>query len=405
MKVIADLGEAVERRWCELGYAESKFPRIAEQALQRFEPARSVGTESVVRWLIEEFQVPAQHLEPFFGQPPIIVYRGSRFYIEVLFWLDGATAIHQHGFSGAFLLLDGSSIHAQYRFPVKQPVNSSIAVGELRRTNLELLERGDVRQISPGEGMIHATFHLDRPTLTLVVRTYSEHMATPQYTYWPPYIAIDDSDPPPRLDRQLKLFLLLRECGDSSFAKHAERFLDRTDYRAASLFFKHHYEHLRETSPPTLKRLVAAARKRHGKLVDAWPEVYAEEARSQALFRYRAQVENREHRFFLALLLNLSDRESILKFVAWRFPKKSPKALVLRWVQELTDPNTPNAFPLSLGTASMTVVGWLLDGLSGRRLDERLRKESSPGDFVKQRKNVRKLVEKLRASWLRPLVT
>ena len=71
MKVISDLGEAVESRWRELGYAESKFPRIAEEALRRFEPARSVGTESVVRWLIEEFQVPEQHLEPLFGQPPV----------------------------------------------------------------------------------------------------------------------------------------------------------------------------------------------------------------------------------------------------------------------------------------------------------------------------------------------
>jgi hypothetical protein len=405
MKVVSDLGEAIERRWCELEYVESKFPRIAEQALHRFEPARSVGTESVVRWLIEEFQVPEQHLDASFGQPPVMVYRGSRFYIEVLFWLDGATAIHQHGFSGAFQVLDGSSIHAQYRFTVQRPVNSSVAVGKLGRTRLELLRKGDIRQIVAGERMIHSTFHLDRPTLTLVVRTYGEHLASPQYDYWPPTIAIDDERrPPPRLDRQLKALLLLRECGHSSFATHATSFLGRTDYRAAMFFFKGHYERLRETSPSTLKRLLVVARKRYGKLVDSWPEVFAEARRQTDISRYRTYVQNPEHRYFLALLLNLSDRASILKFISLRFPRKSPKQLVLRWVRELSDPDAETYFPVTLGPASLTVFEWLLDGLSPRRIDDRLRKEAAPGDFARQRKNVRALVEKLRESWLRPLV-
>lgn len=404
MKVISDLGEAVERRWCDLGYAESKFPRVAEEALRRFEPARNVGTQRVARWLIEEFQVPEQHLEPFFGQPPIIVYRGSRFFIEVLFWFDGATSVHQHGFSGAFLVLAGSSIHARYRFTFQRLVNSTVGVGVLERTSLELLQKGDVRPIVAGEEMIHSTFHLDRPTLTLVVRTYSEYLPSPQFTYFPPSIAIDDGDPPPRLDRQLKLLHLLRECADLTFEKHAASFLRRTDYRAATLFFRTHYEHLRKNVPSIWKRLVAVARKRHGKLVDAWPAVFAEDARLNALFRYRAPIQNPEHRYFLALLLNVSDRASILKFISLRFPRKSPKEQALRWVRELTDPDARNAFPITLGPASLTVFGWLLDGLSERRIDDRLRKETAPGDFASQRKNVRALVEKLRESWFRPLV-
>jgi hypothetical protein len=404
LKIISDLGEAVERRWCELGYAESKFPKVAEEALRRFQPARSVGTESVARWLIEEFQVPEQHLEPFFGQPPVIVYRGSRFYVEVLFWFDGATSVHQHGFSGAFLVLAGSSIHAKYRFDFHREVNSTVGVGALKRTSLELLQKGDVRPILAGERMIHSTFHLDRPTLTLVIRTYSEYMATPQFTYWPPSIAIDDGDPPPRLDRQLKLLLLLRECGDPTFAKHAASFLRGTDFRAASHFFKTHYEHLRENDPATLKRLVAVARKSHGSLVDTWPAVFAEDARGNDIFRYRTFVQNLEHRYFLALLLNLHDRKSILKFISLRYPKKSAKQLVLRWVHELTDPEADTSFPITLGPASLTVFEWLLDGLSWRRIEARLKKECAPGDLARQKKNVRALVDTLRRSWLRPLV-
>jgi hypothetical protein len=169
-------------------------------------------------------------------------------------------------------------------------------------------------------------------------------------------------------------------------------------------FFRHNYEHLRLKSPSTLKRLVGVAKSRHGKLIASWPEVFAEQARWDGITRYRALVVNPEHRYFLALLLNLSDRASILKFVSQKFPRKSPEQLVLRWVRELSDAENGTSFPLTLGPASLTVLGWLLDGLSWPRILDRLRKECAPRDFPHQRKNVRALVDKLRESWLRPLV-
>lgn len=44
-----------------------------------------------------------------------------------------------------------------------------------------------------------------------------------------------------------------------------------------------------------------------------------------------------QHRFFLALLMNAPSREELLALVGQQFPRKSPAAVVTRWVEEMAD--------------------------------------------------------------------
>ena len=39
-------------------------------------------------------------VEAAFGNPPVTLFAGLRFHIDVYFWLDGTTEIHQHAFAG-----------------------------------------------------------------------------------------------------------------------------------------------------------------------------------------------------------------------------------------------------------------------------------------------------------------
>src|SRR6185369_13045283 len=168
MRDFSELGAAVEHHWRRHNNDQGVFPRIAEDALRRFRTV--VSPRKVTEWMIDAPSTPAQHSDESFGQPPVVVYHGSRFFVELLFWLDGSPAIHQHSFSGAFAVLAGSSLHSLYRFALETPVNFTVGVGKLERQSVELLRRGDVRQILAGDRLIHATFHLDRPTVTVVVR-------------------------------------------------------------------------------------------------------------------------------------------------------------------------------------------------------------------------------------------
>ncbi len=151
-----------------------------------------------------------------FGQPPIQAFQCPNFFIEVLFWMDATTAIHQHRFSGAFHVLDGSSIHTEYAFEQKRRYNDRLLVGDLAVKSVEYLEKGSVRPIRNGNGTIHALFHLDRPSISVVVRTGSSPLAGPQYSYVHPGIAYD-----PFYSNQ-SLFLRTRTIEVLRRSEHAE---------------------------------------------------------------------------------------------------------------------------------------------------------------------------------------
>src|SRR5262249_44090820 len=178
------LGDLVQDRWRARRYDDATFPAIAEAALRELPPAEHLGAYDPLTWLVQASTIPKQRveMEPF-GQPPVQVYVTSRFFIETLYWIDGTTAIHQHAFNGAFHVLAGSSIHCLYSFDERTRMNSAVLLGELRRDALELLTRGDTRPILAGRAMRHSLFHLDRPSVTVVVRTYNVADSGPQYNY------------------------------------------------------------------------------------------------------------------------------------------------------------------------------------------------------------------------------
>src|SRR3954451_19216208 len=133
-----ELGDTVLARWKRENFSLAKFPDIARAALDARPPARKVKLPALVRdFLLSEDQ-PVQSDSPF-GEPELVVYSHPRFYIQLLFWMDGTTAIHQHEFSGAFHVMHGSSIHARYAFEKARRVTPHLHVGNVRMMTIELL--------------------------------------------------------------------------------------------------------------------------------------------------------------------------------------------------------------------------------------------------------------------------
>jgi len=171
MRAIQELGDSVARAWLAADYADEAFPEIASHALRESELLR--GSESQLsEWFLTDTCLPDQQFREF-GQPALTLYRGHKFYIELLYWLDSTTAIHQHSFAGAFGVFKGSSLHTQYDFHCDRVLSSELIVGDLIFRSSNLLTQGDVREIHPGKEFIHSLFHLERPSITLVVRTHS----------------------------------------------------------------------------------------------------------------------------------------------------------------------------------------------------------------------------------------
>lgn len=106
-------------------------------------------------------QAPELDRGLLFGQPPVVVASCGEVILQLLWWWDADTSVHDHGFEGAFLVLDGRSVHWTRPHGGEGPSPGSV----------EVLTPGAVRAIREGPSSTHVVVHVARPTLTLVLRT------------------------------------------------------------------------------------------------------------------------------------------------------------------------------------------------------------------------------------------
>src|ERR1044071_9005127 len=192
MEFFKQLGDQLEQEWRAKDFNEELFPALAAEALKSACLPEKSSAWQVLEWTLEQTELPRQRdVHAQFGEPPITLYSGPRFQIDVYFWFRGTTAIHEHGFCGAFQVLHGSSIHSWYEFELREKVSSFCQIGDMRLKSCNLLNVGDVQEILPGRQYIHSLFHLDHPSATIVVRTDKSPLFLPQFDYLKPGLAMD----------------------------------------------------------------------------------------------------------------------------------------------------------------------------------------------------------------------
>jgi len=297
-----------------------------------------------------------------FGQPPVNLYRDDWLYIEALFWLHGTTTIHQHAFSGAFCVLEGGSVHTQYVFDETQRLNDQLSLGDLKLTDVELLAPGKVRAIQPGPSFIHALFHLDSPTLSLVVRTHHAPRHPVQYAYYPPCLALDSFYAPEGLTRRLNVLDMLLESGHPELTAYCERFVDTADATGvAQLLLK---LNVHDRGQPLVAPMRERARPRHAALCDALGAVLPLDQARALLTLRRKFVTDPDLRYLLALLLNVTGRERLHALVHARVPGQSALQTLMQWLRAMHALHTEhgNALGVDLDAEGFWVLERMLAG-------------------------------------------
>jgi hypothetical protein len=337
MEFFQKLGSLVTRRWKERNYKEEDFPEVASWGLSELPPDQHVTFWDVVKWALTCERLPAQaDLSAKFGQPPLTVYSGRDFRIEVLFWVQGVPAIHQHSFSGAFHVMHGSSLQSLWEFESTEQVSMRLALGRVSLKKAELLQKGDSRAIIAGKQLIHSTFHLDRPSLTVVVRTLGEIDQLPQYSYLPPTIAYaQDHDVPSVLRRTQLLRMLLTSGKHAEYDQITHHILGTEDAYSVFQFLLTTFELIENEEKQ--HNLLLAARSKHPRLIKALELALFQLERRNKIMAIRERVSNSDLQFFLALLLNIPERLSILNLVEQRYPSRDPIAAIVTWVRELSE--------------------------------------------------------------------
>ena len=329
-----ELGRTVLERWKRADFALAKFPELATTALEERPPATHVPLPDLLRdFLLAEDQPPQTDSE--FGEPEIVVYSHPRFYIQLLFWLDGTTAIHQHEFSGAFHVMHGSSIHAHYEFERARSVTPYLRLGNVRLREIELLETGRTLAIASGQQAIHSLFHLDTPSVTVVVRTQHDPGTGPQFNYLPPHVAYDPHFSDQLTMRRKQLLDVLERTADDGYAELIVDMVADLDFERGFSILHHARGYLQQLDQ--WEPVLGVFEAKHGTLAAGVAATLAEDARRGYLRGLRGTIVEPEHRFFLALLMNAPTRADLLALVAQRFAGAPPLDIVLRWVGELAE--------------------------------------------------------------------
>jgi hypothetical protein len=394
MRLFTQIGRLVESRWRDKNYSDDFFAEIAASVLLDSNLIEQVNPWEVIRWVHTLSDLPEQmDLKAKFGDPPITVFAGPRFYIDVYYWLDGTTSIHQHAFSGAFQVLLGSSLHSHYHFESEHEINPHFQIGRLSLQDVSLLHQGDVRKVIPGQQFIHSLFHLERPSVTVTIRTKHSPSATIQYNYLKPAIAYDPHLNDAALIRKVQTVELLLSMKHPEVDNFISQLIDSSDFQTTFRVLESAFEFLahneleeivgRTRSADRLSALVARARLKHGNLVDVLPEVLEEKWRQKNIIRRRGKVTNEDHRFLLALLLNVPDQKKMLDLVQTAHPGKEPTELIVSWVTELTKckifgSHEPNVIGLKdFDHLHLLILEGLLKGLPKDEVSKRARQFSN----------------------------
>lgn len=381
MKHFRDLGEEIERLWLENNYNEDEFPAIAAGALKRADLPSKLSAWDVVEWSLGEYELPRQRdLAGRFADPPITIFSGLRFQIDVYFWFEGTTAMHQHGFCGAFQVLTGSSIHSWYGFETKDVVNTFCQLGELRLKVCELLNVGDIQEIWAGKEYVHSLFHLDQPSATIVVRTDRSPLHFPQFAYHKPGFAIDPFFEQDTLTKKYQMMSTLLRAKRPDADVQITKMLASADLQTAYNILHRVRHHLHGDEVGKMFN-AAGVKGRFDKFLDLVTErhpnggemlraVFTRDEIRDEILQRRAYVSDPEQRFFMALLLNVEGCDRILELVKQRFPDHDPVEKVLDIVFELSQVRVvgievSNALGIpGFGDAELNVLEEILQGTS-----------------------------------------
>lgn len=339
-------------------------------ALQNFLLQPEVSHRELLAWLAATKKLPEQEdVHASFGEPPITVVNREEFYIQVLFWRDGTTRVHQHAFSGAFGVLIGSSIHVEYTFETHTRASEGFRTGRLSHASTEYLQRGACRAILSGDQFIHSVFHLDAPTVSIVVRNHGDRDATTQLAYRPT-IAVDTFATSQEHQRRVQLLALVCDEDEHTADAIVCSMIEQSSPAECYLLLEHLTKHRGRVG--AVKRLISHAQEIHGEAAASFTESLRDAIREENIVARRKAIRAPSHRSILALLLTVPNRLELLTVVAAMTPKRDPVDVLLGALQEIRElPVAPDWGPNALGIAlDSETLAFLERVLRGATVDE-----------------------------------
>lgn len=297
--------------------------------LEEMPPPANLDLDAVMDWALQRPSLPRQvNYHSGFGHPPLVVYEEPRFYAELLVWFPSRTSTHGHGFLGAFVVVAGYSIEAQYEFREGETAYEGIKSGLLEPRSIEFIQPGKVNRILGGDGFIHTVGHMGNPSLTLVIRTESAG-ATRQYSYFPNGVGIDVFLREQTLSRQADMLRALARARPAAFVERVWRFIEAGDEHRWAMTLHLLEDELREHGGREV--LVARATDRFGDVAERIAEAWAQQGRSRKIWNGLTKLAQPEIQLEAGLRDLFPKNDDLHAIIAQTFPDAAPEETLREW--------------------------------------------------------------------------
>jgi hypothetical protein len=307
-----------------------------------------VTSSDILEWAATAADLPPQsRRSDTFGQPPLVLHHEGDFFIQALTWMEGSTAIHDHAFCGAFMVLEGASLHVTYGFePADRLAGDRLVIGDLVPDRPEVLRPSAVRPIGPGASFVHALYHLERPTVTVVVRNDACDLPHPQYQYLRPGLGWHSLWEDRIWTKRLQSIHALRVL-DPDGAHRIVRDLVTGGAPLWEAFLLVEDWTTTHRWDESTDELVGCLGARCGPLADVLGAALEQQAFIRKILLRRGMLHALHHRVLLALLANVPDPSTVTSVIQQLFPGEDPGALLLTWAEELSGPELRGVSGLS----------------------------------------------------------
>lgn len=358
MDFIRDIARFVEERWRKINYNETEFAKIAECALTEVRSIDAFEPRHMFEWAARTPTMPQQKAHRRQSDFQIRLFDGSRFELELRFWDDDPWAeLHNHTYHGAFKVVAGASIQSKFTFQEEVRVSSLFRIGRLTFQEPELLRTGDVRQVN-GNAWGHSLFHLDRPSITLELKTKRDLEHDLSFVYHKPGIAVNPRDINQEYVRKSHALRALHRVpvAGMHFEEYLTDLLTTSDFHTAVRLLRDAAEIARDKT--LIGKMIRLLQAKHGYAAAVLPAALEDAARTERITGIRSRIVDEEHRFMLALLANAPTWKAVLALIEQRFPDREPKRTAMAWLRPLMS-STP---ALGLTDRHMSTLEHLVDG-------------------------------------------
>jgi len=371
------LAARIDSEWKPAGSRVSAFPAIAARALSDAQPHRQYDLASLAEWTLSQRSFP-QACNPFGpqGPPAFTIWSDGRFFANIYAYATPEVVIHDHDFAGAFVNLSGTTIHATYEFADAERIVPAVHVGELAVHDVEVVRPGDVRRIDPGRRFIHQVWHVDQPTVVLVIRTGPRSAPSRrQFQYLRAGIATEvfrDDAMSVRGPERFRYTRKMAEClraSSSGGVDYLKLLLQHEQPWDAAWHLLDHWRYLRSLG--ALDDLIRLGSRHQG----AWFAGLSDAGSEVDLFNsiQWASVRSVQDRIALALLLTFRGWHPMREWLERLLPGAAPED---RFVESLGRLGDEGTIPLQLGPEGQAMLSCILKSNGNRNAWRREVRES-----------------------------